>query len=363
MQTQSKVLVALSGGVDSALAAYRLREQGHCVEGAYIRTWLNESEIGDCPAAQDIEDAEKVADHLGIPFRVINLVEDYRELVVRYLVDGYRHGHTPNPDIMCNRLMKFGVFRELAKREGFTAIATGHYCRRTHGNSWNILEGVDKNKDQSYFLALTHREALAEALFPIGELSKPEVRLLARQAGLPNAAKKDSQGICFLGKVRINEFLAEYIPDCAGEIVTVDGRTVGSHSGLHRFTIGQRKGIGVPSNTDFEAFVVVAKDYDRNHLVVGFDRPETPGLYHSAARVENLNWLENWQEGETLTAKPRYRDPHQAVELRWSNTQKTAIDLRFAVPQRALACGQIVAFYRGEVLMGGGVYTHITATL
>ncbi len=353
-------LVALSGGVDSSVAALKLLEAGRRVEGAYIRTWLDEDDLGECPAGQDIDDARSAADHLGIPFRIVNLVREYREKVVSYLVDGYRKGITPNPDILCNREMKFGIFREIAVQEGFGRIATGHYCRRSFREGRNrILEGVDKNKDQSYFLALTKPEDLAVADFPVGAFEKSEVRRIAEAAGLPTARKKDSQGICFLGKVKIDEFLARYIPDRPGEIVDTDDRVRGTHRGLHRFTIGQRRGIGIPSNTDNEAFVVIAKDLERNRLIIGFDRPETPGLYQTSARIGSLNWIgEPVRSGEALTAKPRYRDPQQ--EIRVTEVSKESIRISFTAPQRALALGQILAFYRGEELVGGGVYEEIS---
>lgn len=359
--TGTRTLVALSGGVDSSVAALRLLERGRRVEGAYIRTWLDEDDLGECPAQQDIDDARAAANQLGIPFRIVNLVREYREKVVAYLVDGYRRGITPNPDIFCNREMKFGIFREIALAEGFQRIATGHYCRVTQEQSGRakILEGMDKNKDQSYFLALTRRKDLALADFPVGELEKPVVRRIAEDAGLVTARKKDSQGICFLGKVKIDEFLARYIPDRPGEIVDTDGRIRGTHQGLHRFTIGQRRGIGVPSNTDNEAFVVIAKDLRENRLIIGFDRPETPGLYQTTARIGALNWIGSpVKKGELLSAKPRYRDPRQIIEV--TENREDSVCISFKEPQRALALGQILAFYRGEELVGGGVYEEIS---
>ena len=256
---EGKILVALSGGVDSSVAALLLRRAGHDVAGAYMKNWINEENIaGDCPWQRDIEDARAVADHLGIEFRVVNLMRDYRERIVQYLLDGYARGLTPNPDVMCNREIKFGVFRAWARDHGFTAVATGHYARRVEragpGPRHALLEGADKNKDQSYFLALLQPEQLADARFPIGDLAKPELRALAREAGLPTAEKKDSQGICFIGEVKMADFLRAYVPDAPGPIVRADdGRVLGEHRGLHFYTLGQRKGIGVPSNTDHRA--------------------------------------------------------------------------------------------------------------
>ncbi|MEM8549999.1 MAG: tRNA 2-thiouridine(34) synthase MnmA, partial [Verrucomicrobiota bacterium] len=264
----AKILVALSGGVDSAVAALLLQQQGHEVHAAYMRTWMNEEGsaiLADCPWEEDIKQAKAVCAHLGIPFEVVSLIAEYRQHVVDYLIDGYQRGITPNPDMMCNREMKFGVFRRFALEHGFDAIATGHYCRLSQDDEGTpqLLRGLDPNKDQSYFLALVQPDQLRQARFPIGELEKPRVRELARGHGLPNATRKDSQGICFLGKVDINQFLQSYIPDRPGEIVrAADSSVLGEHNGLHHFTLGQRRGLGIPSNTDFENFVVVAKDFE-----------------------------------------------------------------------------------------------------
>ena len=263
-----KILVALSG-VDSAVAALRLKEQGYDVSGAYIRTWMNEEmPLADCPAQQDIEDSRAVAQHLGINYEIINLVNEYREHVVHYLVEGYQQGITPNPDMMCNREMKFGIFQDYALQQGFDAIATGHYVRKRANpdGRFDLVEGVDKNKDQTYFLALLQQQQLQHALFPVGELEKPRVRELALQHDLPNARKKDSQGICFLGDMNINRFLEYYIEDQPGNIVNPQGRVLGRHRGLHRYTMGQRRGIGVPSNTDNEFYVLVGFNVERNEL-------------------------------------------------------------------------------------------------
>jgi tRNA-specific 2-thiouridylase len=359
-----KILVAMSGGVDSSVAALLLKQQGHDVVGAYMKNWINEDEvIGHCPWMQDIEDARRVAEQIGIEFRVVNLMRDYRERVVDYLLDGYARGLTPNPDIMCNREIKFGVFRDWAKANGFSAVATGHYAQRLVGRagplgppSFELHEGADKNKDQSYFLALLSQEQLRDARFPIGHLPKPELRRIARDAGLATAEKKDSQGICFIGEVKMHDFLRVYVPDAPGPIVRAsDGKELGQHRGLHFYTLGQRKGIGVPSNTDHEAYVVVGKRAGDRALLVAFDHPDAPGLFQREVRVHSLSWIgEPITTPRSLEGRVRYRDPRVQLEFT-PETSGTAL-VKFTKPQRGLAAGQILAFYEGERLLGGGVY-------
>lgn len=352
------VLIAMSGGVDSAVAALLLKESGVPVAGAYMKNWINEENVlGDCPWQQDIEDARAVADRLGLDFEVVNLMDAYRERIVNYLLDGYRQGLTPNPDVMCNREIKFGEFLDHARRRGFSAVATGHYARRTRTDDGGsgLFEGADKNKDQSYFLAMMKPDQLERARFPLGDLTKPQVRELARKAGLPIAEKKDSQGICFIGNIRMQDFLRHHVPDQPGPILRVDdGLEVGRHHGLHLFTIGQRRGIGVPSNTDHRNYVVVGKDLDRCALLVAFEDPSAPGLYQSEARVHSLSWLvDPINDDCRLEARVRYRDPR--VKLTFEpDADGARID--FDEPQRALAAGQILALYRGEQLLGGAVF-------
>jgi len=392
MANREKILVALSGGVDSSVAALLLKQQGHEIVGAYMKNWINEDQvIGHCPWMQDIEDARAVADHLGIEFRVVNLMQDYRRLVVDYLLSGYQAGLTPNPDVMCNREMKFGVFLKYAQAEGFNAVATGHYAQRfelggsgcsqpppdvlaglavpgpgstTATKTYALFEGADKNKDQSYFLALLNQEQLRAARFPIGQLSKPELRSLAAEAGLPTAQKKDSQGICFIGEVKMADFLKAYVPEHPGPIIRAsDNQVMGEHRGLHYYTIGQRKGIGIPSNTDNKAYCVVGKRADDHALLVAFDEATAPGLWTKESHVHSLSFINQPITGTTqLECRVRYRDPRVEIEFqpdvgRDRLSPPATARIKFSTPQRALAAGQILALYRGEQLLGGGVFS------
>lgn len=370
-----KVLVAMSGGVDSAVAALLLQRAGVPIAGAYMKNWINEEEIaGECPWQQDITDARATAEKLGIEFRVVNLMRDYRARVVDYLLDGYRRGLTPNPDTMCNREIKFGVFLDYARQAGFDAVATGHYAiRRELGpGQFGLFAGADANKDQSYFLALLRHEQLTAARFPIGHLTKPQVRALAREAGLPVADKKDSQGICFIGNVRMQDFLQHYVPDRPGDIVrATDNEVIGRHRGLHFYTIGQRRGIGIPSNTDFRNYVVVGRDPVRNALLVAFEDAAAPGLWSREARVVGLSYLAEPPSGPgEVLARVRYRDPlvrarlEPEPETATPNGSAPCTRILFEEPQRALAAGQVLALYdpTGDGrLLGGGTFAAVVA--
>jgi tRNA-specific 2-thiouridylase len=357
----ARVLVGLSGGVDSAVAAALLLEQGHEVVGGYMKNWINSEGIpGDCPWEQDVEDAHAVAKHLGIEFRVIDLIDAYRERIVDYLIEGYRSGITPNPDVWCNREMKFGVFLDYALSQGFEHVGTGHYARRRilSDGSAAILRGADPNKDQSYFLSLMTQFQVRHALFPAGEMLKPEVRATAERFALPVASKKDSQGICFIGAVKMSDFLRHYVPDHPGDIVDTNGKKLGRHQGLHLYTLGQRKGHGVASPREGMAYVVVAKDLEKNRLIVGWDQADSPGLYATDCTVGSINWIHQPVTGTTtMEAQPRYRakaEPCQVTAL-----ADGKVRVVFQRPQRAVSAGQICAFYHSGHLLGGGVFEEI----
>lgn len=355
-----KILVALSGGVDSSVAALLLKQQGYDVKAAYMKTWVNEdasSAFGDCPWHQDVRDAEQVCKKIGVDFEVVDFIKQYHDEIVEYMVEGYKRGITPNPDVMCNRKMKFGKFLDYAKQIGRDVVATGHYCASVENpdGTKDLVMGADPSKDQSYFLAMITRRQLKSAMFPIGSLLKSEVREIARMNGLCNSEKKDSQGICFLGKVKIQDFLRNFIEEKPGDIVDAKGRVLGRHRGLFNYTIGQRRGIGVPSNRDRQNYVVVAKDFEKNILRIDFDSPNLPELWKSEVEVENLNWLNRALVRETkIKARVRYRDP--LVNATFIPLSDSRAKIVFEEPQRAIASGQILAMYDSNILLGGAIY-------
>lgn len=346
--------------MDSSAAAALLIEQGHEVVGGYMKNWINEEGLpGDCPWESDLDDAYAVAKTLGIEFRVVDFIDQYRKRIVDYLLEGYRGGITPNPDVMCNREMKFGAFLDYALNQGFEAVGTGHYVRRRvrRDGPADLLRGADPNKDQSYFLAMMTQFQAKHARFPAGEMLKPEVREVARRFNLPTAEKKDSQGICFIGNIKMSDFLRHYVPDSPGEIVDLDGAVMGRHDGLHLYTIGQRKGHGVASPREGMAYVVVGKIQEKNQLVVGWDETTTSGLYTSKCIVGSLSWLGEAVTGGRVEAQPRYRAKGEIVTVQ--QTDEGKLEVEFSRPQRALTPGQICAFYEGGRLLGGGIFERV----
>ena len=352
----AKVVVGLSGGVDSAVAAWLLQEQGHEVLGVFMKNWEADDDDPACPARQDFLDVLAVGDTLGIEVELVNFAAEYRERVFSYFLREYQAGRTPNPDILCNSEIKFKAFLEDAQKRGADYIATGHYAGRgtdAQGRA-TLLRGLDANKDQSYFLHRLSQAQLAPVLFPLSELPKPRVRELARSIGLPNAAKKDSTGICFIGERPFREFLERYLPRHPGPLRTPDGVTVGEHQGLMYYTLGQRQGLGIGGAG--EPWYVAGKDIAANVLVVvqGHDHPL---LSSSVLRAQDVSWVagEAPDYGKNYTAKTRYRQEDAACRIIAS--EGGGLEVRFESPQWAVTPGQSVVFYNGRVCLGGGVIT------
>jgi tRNA-specific 2-thiouridylase len=354
---RERVVVGLSGGVDSAVAAWLLRRQGHDVQAVFMKNWEEDDTAEYCSAAVDLEDARAVCGKLDIPLHTRNFSGEYWEHVFSHFLAEYRAGRTPNPDVLCNKEIKFKIFLEHALALGAGHIATGHYARIAHRDGYyRLLKARDGNKDQSYFLHALDQTQLTKAWFPLGELTKPQVRRLAQQAGFANAAKKDSTGICFIGERRFKDFLSRYLPAQPGEMRTPDGELIGRHDGLMYYTLGQRQGLGIGGSRDGsgEAWYVVAKDLEHNALIVaqGHDHPL---LYRDRLLARNLNWIAETPAPIPFrcTAKTRYRQADQACTI--VQLEQDACEVVFDAPQRAITPGQSVVFYRGEECLGGGV--------
>jgi tRNA-specific 2-thiouridylase len=355
-----KVILGLSGGVDSAVAAVLLKEAGADVQALHMTNW--EDEDGYCTAAEDLQDARRVCDALQIPLHHVNFAKEYRDRVFQYFLDEYSAGRTPNPDVLCNREIKFGVFREYARRLGGELLATGHYARTEPVDSRSVLlKAADLNKDQSYFLHAVSAEALAESVFPLGELQKDEVRQIARDHGLAVHDKKDSTGICFIGERPFREFLSTYLPANPGPIRTPDGREIGQHHGLMYYTLGQRQGLGIGGRQDAgdEPWYVVDKHSGDNALIV--DQGNTDLLLSDSLVGIEASWIngppEGLEAGYRCMAKVRYRQADQACTVRTG--PGGAVSVQFEAPQRAVAPGQYVVFYTGDHCLGGAVIDQI----
>lgn len=357
-KSETTVVVGMSGGVDSSVSAYLLKQQGYRVIGLFMRNWEEEDVGGQCPAEADHEDVVHVCRELNIPFYTVNLAQEYWNEVFETTLEGFRIGITPNPDVLCNREIKFKTFLEKALAMGADYLATGHYCRNpTIAGKAHLAKGLDPDKDQSYFLHAVGHQALEKVLFPIGGMSKREVRAIAQQAGLITAQKRDSTGICFVGKRDFREFLSHYLPTQPGTMETPEGEPVGEHVGLAFYTIGQRKGIGLGGPG--EPWFVVGKDVSRNRLIVarGGDHP---ALFSDELEAEQLNWVSGEPPSNFplfCKAKVRYRQQDQACTLLGLEGGKLSVS--FHSPQRAVTLGQSVVFYEGDICLGGGVITQV----
>ena len=365
MVRKRKVFVAMSGGVDSSVAALLLKKKGYDVVGVYMKGWS----LTDC-AAKDAEDARRVAGVLNIPFYVFDFEDEYKKSVVDYMISGYASGITPNPDVMCNREIKFGLFLKKALKLGADFIATGHYVQLTH-NKQHITHNKNKNvlccmlhvardlnKDQSYFLWTLTQKQLKHCLFPIGDYGKPEVRALAKKYGLPTAEKPDSQGVCFVGEIDVAEFLKEKLGKNPGPIKTIDGKTIGTHDGAIFYTIGQRKGIGIKGSLPGEQgkiYYVVAKDADANTLWVA--ESESQKLFSKELIAKDINWISGKQPKLPLKclARIRYRQPLQKCVILKEGIGKISMSVDFSFSQRAVTPGQSAVFYKNKEVLGGGV--------
>lgn len=351
------VVVGMSGGVDSSVAAYLLKKQGYNVIGLFMLNWEETAEDGACSAATDFADVRRVCSALDIPYYSVNFADKYRERVFSHFLEEYRAGRTPNPDVLCNREIKFGPFRDYALSMGADFVATGHYCGIEHADGRHRLKkAADGGKDQTYFLNQVRESQLENVLFPLAELTKPEVRKIAEETGLATAGKKDSTGICFIGERNFRKFLQNYLPAQPGKIVTLDGETVGEHIGLMYYTLGQRKGLDLGGKQGGDGrWFVVEKDLKNNILYVSHG-DETP-LYSKACRVTNLNWIAYMpQLTQFCTAKFRYRQPEQKVKV---TVKDNSALVEFAEPQRAVTEGQYAVFYDETYCLGGGVIEEV----
>ncbi|HVS80066.1 MAG TPA: tRNA 2-thiouridine(34) synthase MnmA [Candidatus Paceibacterota bacterium] len=365
--SRKKVFVGMSGGVDSSVSAALLKEQGYDVTGVFIKVWS--PEFLPCDWKAERRDAMRVAAHLGIPFETLDLEEEYKREVADYMIEEYRRGRTPNPDVMCNRSIKFGGFLKYALENGADFIATGHYCqiqkskiKNQNDNSkskteeiYKLYEGVDKNKDQSYFLWTLTQDQLKHVLFPVGALTKPEVRKEAERFGLPTAAKKDSQGVCFLGPLDMHDFLAHYIEPKRGDVLNERGEIIGFHDGAFFLTLGKRHGFTITAKTPNDApLYIVAKDIERNTITVSSERGGSDGEYavHDI-ELESVSWTaDRPHDGERLLCRFRYRQDAVSCEVL---SHEHGLRVHFDEPQSAVSPGQSLVLYRGEECIGGGV--------
>ena len=350
------VIVGMSGGVDSSVAALQLIEQGYLVEGLFMKNWEQDDDEDYCAAADDLKDAQQVCDKLGIKLHSVNFADQYWDRVFEHFLEEYSAGRTPNPDILCNKEIKFKAFLDYALQLGADFIATGHYVQRGEKNGeYFLLKGLDDNKDQSYFLYTLKQQQLKHSLFPVGDIEKPEVRRIAEKSDFITHDKKDSTGICFIGERKFKDFLQRFIPAQPGEIKTLQGKTIGKHHGLMYYTLGQRKGLGIGGVKDSsdEPWFSVKKDLQNNILYAA--QGEDPSLYHTHLSASQLSWVS--ENTPTLPfickAKVRYRQPDQTCTIH-SIEDGNAI-VSFNESQRAITPGQSIVFYQDNICLGGGV--------
>lgn len=354
---ETRVVVGMSGGVDSSVTALLLKEQGYEVIGIFMKNWDDTDENGFCSATEDYEDVVKVCNQIGIPYYAVNFEKEYWDKVFTYFLDEYRAGRTPNPDVMCNKEIKFKAFLDHAKSLGADYLATGHYAQVDyHDGEYRLIRGVDENKDQTYFLNALNQEQLSKTMFPIGSLEKKEVREIAKRAELATATKKDSTGICFIGERNFKEFLSVYLPAQPGEMQTLDGEVKGQHDGLMYYTLGQRHGLGIGGAG--EPWFVIGKDLEKNVLYVG-QGYHNEGLYSDGLIATDFNWISKKAPTEpfTCTAKFRYRQADQQVIVYPMEGNKVRIE--FVERQRAITPGQACVLYDGKVCLGGGTIDEV----
>jgi len=351
----TRVVIGMSGGVDSSVAAYLLKEQGYEVIGVFMKNWEEKDEYGVCAAEEDYEDVRRVCNQLNIPYYTVNFVKEYWDRVFTYFLEEYKRGRTPNPDVLCNKEIKFKAFLDYAMGIGADFLATGHYARKDYFyGEYRLLRGLDSNKDQTYFLCGLNQYQLSKALFPLGNLEKKEVREIANSIGLITATKKDSTGICFIGERNFKDFLENYLPAQPGEIRSLSGEVLGKHDGLMYYTIGQRKGLGIGGRGTGEPWFVVEKDLKNNILYVG-QGENHPKLYSNGLVATDINWISTKEKEKNFscTAKFRYRQPDKKVTVKMKD--KKTCEVIFHEPQKAVTKGQFVVFYDKEVCLGGGV--------
>lgn len=361
MQDNSKirVVVGMSGGVDSSVTALLLKQAGYDVIGIFMKNWDDTDENGVCTATEDYKDVVAVAEQIGIPYYSVNFEKEYWDKVFEYFLSEYRLGRTPNPDVMCNKEIKFQAFLEYAENIGADYVAMGHYAQvvRDEDGVNHLLRGKDSNKDQTYFLSQLSQAQLQKALFPIGHLDKKDVRKIAEEANLATAKKKDSTGVCFIGERDFNQFLSNYLPAQAGDMVTLDGQVKGQHAGLMYYTIGQRQGLGIGGGGESnEPWFVIGKDLSTNTLYVG-QGFHHENLYSDSLSASSVHFTsdQHIKSNFTCTAKFRYRQEDIGVTVTLDSQETTKAEVVFDQPVRAITPGQAVVFYQGQECLGGGI--------